>query len=134
MYEQDRSFVDWVLGCDHYAHSGYQVDIVQHDASNMYHGHYSRDHYDSECSSVENDEAIAVALQEEFSQIAIAESSESPQAANEQLQLPVHENDCQSSPTTNYNPGRLFSFFFCMTTVSLRLDLKFNHLCLCSRL
>ncbi|KAL5060024.1 hypothetical protein RYX36_031628, partial [Vicia faba] len=54
----------------------YYDNIVQHDNGDIYNGHYFHSNYDNECSNhVENDEIIARALQQEFSQLEIAESS-----------------------------------------------------------
>ncbi|KAL1060726.1 hypothetical protein V6Z11_1Z074500 [Gossypium hirsutum] len=79
MYQQDSDFVHWVLGGDPFYHSVYNNDMVQQDAGDIYHHTYyfrGHSHTDTQSSQIENDEVIARTLQEEFSHLAVAETSE----------------------------------------------------------
>ncbi|XP_015898521.3 OVARIAN TUMOR DOMAIN-containing deubiquitinating enzyme 12 [Ziziphus jujuba] len=64
-----------LLDGDPYNSSGYYGQMMQNDADGIYQGHYVRDQYETESNNVENDEIIALTLQEEFSQIAVTEAS-----------------------------------------------------------
>ncbi|KAJ4822076.1 hypothetical protein Tsubulata_020324 [Turnera subulata] len=102
MYEQDSDVVQWglrLLDGDPSFYPGYYGEIIQTDDS--YEEQYIRDHYDiSDCTHIENDEIIARTLQEEFSQLAVAEGSG---YEGHQLQEPVHEHHWNCTPTTLYN-------------------------------
>jgi hypothetical protein len=83
---------------------GYYDNIVQHDTSDIYNGHYYNSHYDNECNHVESDEILARALQEEFSQLEIAESSRYLQGGENQFHVPQTEPayDWHDSSMVNY--------------------------------
>ncbi|KAF7818635.1 OTU domain-containing protein [Senna tora] len=75
---ENSDFIQWglrLLDGDPSYSPGYYGDIIQHDAADVYNGHYFHGQYDAESNHVENDEIIARTLQEEFSQLDIAESS-----------------------------------------------------------
>lgn len=103
IHDQDLDVVQWGLslfGGD--PDSGYCCNLAEHD-TNIY-GQYFRDHYETECS-VENDERIAHVLQEEFSQLAITEASESSRAGEEHMQAPIFPQDWLPLPAGNYRSG-----------------------------
>ncbi|XP_062173123.1 OVARIAN TUMOR DOMAIN-containing deubiquitinating enzyme 12-like isoform X3 [Alnus glutinosa] len=85
-YEQDPDIVRWGLqlfNSDPYSSCGYYDTTIPDDVD-YYHGQYfEEDNYDTECSNVENDELIAQALQEELSQLAVAEA---PGSSDEELE------------------------------------------------
>lgn len=85
MYQQNSEFVNWVLGYDTNFQSGYPANMTQHDAADLYDGHY-RGYSDIDYNQTENDEVIARTLQEEFSQLAVTETSDSVNAREENLQ------------------------------------------------
>lgn len=100
IHDQDLDVVQWGLslfGGD--PDSGYCCNLAEHD-TNIY-GQYFRDHYETECS-VENDERIAHVLQEEFSQLAITEASESSRAGEEHMQASIFPQDWLPLPAGNY--------------------------------
>lgn len=103
MYEQESDVVQWglrLLEGDPPFYSGYYGEAIQTDDS--YHAQYARDHYDiSDCTHIENDEIIARTLQEEFSQLAVAEGSG---YVEPQMQESVHEHQWNSTPASMYNP------------------------------
>ncbi|XP_045825995.1 OVARIAN TUMOR DOMAIN-containing deubiquitinating enzyme 12-like isoform X7 [Trifolium pratense] len=86
---------------------GYYGDIIQHDTGDVYHEHYFHSNYDSaESNQVENDEIIARTLQEEFSQLEIAdERSSYSQADVEQFNASVPSYDWHNTPMMNYCSG-----------------------------
>ncbi|KAG8483926.1 hypothetical protein CXB51_023417 [Gossypium anomalum] len=105
MYQQDSDFVHWVLGGDPFYHSVYNNDMVQQDAGDIYHHtHYFRghSHTDTQSSQIENDEVIARTLQEEFSHLAVAETSEFSHAGEEQSQASCEPHDWLTPSTTDY--------------------------------
>ncbi|XP_022634953.1 uncharacterized protein LOC106756678 isoform X2 [Vigna radiata var. radiata] len=86
---------------------GYYGNIIQHDTGDIYNGHYFHSHYDNECNHVENDEIIARTLQEEFSQLEIAESSGYFQQGEQQFHVPETQPsyDWHNSSMMNYCSG-----------------------------
>ncbi|KAK2401230.1 OVARIAN TUMOR DOMAIN-containing deubiquitinating enzyme [Trifolium repens] len=89
-----------------YSPPGYYGDIIQHDTGNVYHEHYFHSNYDSaESNQVENDEIIARTLQEEFSQLEIAERSSYSQADEEHFHTSVPSYDWHNPPMMNYCSG-----------------------------
>jgi len=86
---------------------GYYGHIIQHDTGDIYNGHYFHSHYDNECNHVENDEIIARTLQEEFSQLEIAESSGYLQEGEQQFHVPETQPayDWHNSSMMNYCSG-----------------------------
>ncbi|XP_047153552.1 OVARIAN TUMOR DOMAIN-containing deubiquitinating enzyme 12 isoform X2 [Vigna umbellata] len=86
---------------------GYYGNIIQHDTGDIYNGHYFHNQYDNECDHVENDEIIARTLQEEFSQLEIAESSGYFQQGEQQFHVPETQPpyDWHNSSMMNYCSG-----------------------------
>ncbi|AES60708.1 putative ubiquitinyl hydrolase 1 [Medicago truncatula] len=85
---------------------GYYGDITQHDTGDVYNEHYFHSHYDtSESNQVENDEIIARTLQEEFSQLEIAEHSSYSQADQEHFHTSESSYDWHNTPMMNYCSG-----------------------------
>lgn len=105
--EQDSELVQWCLHLLDYTPSGYQAEIMQHDGDGIYYGQYHRGLDDTECNYVENDEIIARALQEEFSQLAVTEASQFSHAGEEQASIDTY--DLHSSSTKDYSSGILES-------------------------
>ncbi|XP_022144673.1 uncharacterized protein LOC111014304 isoform X2 [Momordica charantia] len=71
--------------------SGYYGETTAVD--DHYPGNYYRDHYNLESTCVENDEIIARTLQENLTQLSIAESSGCPIEREEQLQASIYTTD-----------------------------------------
>lgn len=107
MYGQDNSsdFLQWFLGYDPCFPSGSNLEIIQHDANDIYHGQRYRGYDDAECTHVENDEIIARTLQEEFSQLEITENSQNSYTGEEYLQASTNTNHWHDQPTENYYSG-----------------------------
>ncbi|KAJ7976934.1 OTU domain-containing protein [Quillaja saponaria] len=86
---------------------GYYSDMIQHDADDIYNGHYLQGHHDTDCNHVENDEIIAHTLQQEFAQLEIAESSsrQQTQADEQQLFSSGVAYDWHSSSMVDYSSG-----------------------------
>eukprot|EP00257_Ricinus_communis_P016624 XP_015574854.2 RNA polymerase sigma factor sigF, chloroplastic [Ricinus communis] len=105
MYEQDSDVVQWglrLLDGDPPFYSGYYCGVVQNEDS--YHGQYIRDHYDiSDCTHVDSDEIIARTLQEEFSQLAVAEASRYSPAREDNMQESIQSHDWHCTPTRSYS-------------------------------
>ncbi|XP_020213214.1 OTU domain-containing protein DDB_G0284757 [Cajanus cajan] len=88
---------------------GYYGNIIQHDTGDIYNGDYFHNHYDNECNQIENDEIIARTLQEEFSQLDIAEPTGYLQAGEEQFHVSetehTYDNGWQNSSMMHYCSG-----------------------------
>ncbi|KAK4857015.1 hypothetical protein QYF36_023696 [Acer negundo] len=108
-YEQDPDVVWWGLqlfDSDPYFNCGYGGSVTS-DNLDYYHGqNFKEDHYDFDFCNIENDELIAHALQEELSQLAVAEAPESPHGGEENLQISVFEQDFLSQSLGNYYSGQ----------------------------
>ncbi|XP_042475937.1 OVARIAN TUMOR DOMAIN-containing deubiquitinating enzyme 12-like [Macadamia integrifolia] len=108
-YEHDPDVVRWglhLLEGDLFQNSGYCGAVTQHDTSYYTEQYVREDHYDTKHSSVENDEIIAHALQEELSQLAVAEASGTSNAAGEeQLQASILAQDWLGPSMGNYSSG-----------------------------
>ncbi|KAF8397721.1 hypothetical protein HHK36_016643 [Tetracentron sinense] len=105
-YEQDP-VVMWgldILDGDLLSNNGYCGTLTQHDAD-FYHGQYVREGHGTERSAVENDEIIAHSLQEELSQLAVAEASGSSHTEEEHLQASILRQDWLSPSIRNYTYG-----------------------------
>ncbi|XVF55491.1 hypothetical protein PTKIN_Ptkin06aG0040000 [Pterospermum kingtungense] len=103
MYNQDSDFVNWFLGGDPFYLPAYNSEMIQHDASDIYHqGYYFRGQTDTQSNQIENDEVIARTLQEEFSHLAVSEASKFSHAEEQQLQESSEPHDWQSPPTRDY--------------------------------
>lgn len=106
-YEQDPDIVRWGLDllvgypCSHYGYCGpaTQLDVNIHDG-----GYIGECHYGMECHSVENAEVAAHASQEELSQFAVVEASESSQE-EEHFQASDIAQDWLSLSMNNLNFG-----------------------------
>ncbi|CAL0299531.1 unnamed protein product [Lupinus luteus] len=84
---------------------GYYGDVIQHNTSDVYDGHYFLNHYDTEYNEVENDEIIARTLQEEFSQLDIADAENSGYSQGHEEQFHAEPAcDWHNASTMNYFP------------------------------
>ena len=101
-----------------YGH-GYYGDMSQHDACDIYNGHYFHSHYDNDCNHIENDEIIARTLQEEFSQLEIAECSRYIQGGEEQFHASETQPayDWHNSSMVNYRSGGIIKVTNCFFVV-----------------
>ncbi|XP_042375701.1 OVARIAN TUMOR DOMAIN-containing deubiquitinating enzyme 12-like [Zingiber officinale] len=108
MYEQDSEIHRWgldFLNCDLFSVTPYCGVNTQHDPDfydNNYVGHTE---IGTECTTVEYDEIMAHALQEELSQLAVAEASGSTHAEDECLQVSGLTQDWFRPYTKNYISG-----------------------------
>ncbi|KAJ8467863.1 hypothetical protein OPV22_030415 [Ensete ventricosum] len=105
MYEQDPDLVRWGLHLllEPPSNSGYCA-TSSHNSTNDSRLHCADESGSSEArDSVENDEVIAHALQEQLSQIAIAEASGPSLVTEEQLQESVLTQNWLASSTTSEN-------------------------------
>ncbi|KAK3226544.1 hypothetical protein Dsin_006406 [Dipteronia sinensis] len=100
--EQESRVVQWGRHFFEFEPYEYHGDMRQDYDNDIYQGQYFRDHNDTECNHVENDEIIARTLQEEFSQLAIAEASQYSHS-EEQLQGSNYDPDWNSLSTRNYS-------------------------------
>lgn len=100
--------------------TGYYSGIIQHDTGDIYNGNYFHSHYENECNHVENDEIIARTLQEEFSQLEIAECSRYAQEGEEQFHASETEPayDWQNSAMVNYCSGGIIKGINCFVLYS----------------
>ncbi|KAG9441853.1 hypothetical protein H6P81_017707 [Aristolochia fimbriata] len=108
-YEQDPDVVRWGLnlleGGDPFSNSAYCGTITQHDSNYYDEEHVRECHFSSERPTIENDEILAHALQEEFSHLAVAEASGSPNAGEEHLQASILAQDWFGPSPNNYTEG-----------------------------
>ncbi|GAV75810.1 OTU domain-containing protein [Cephalotus follicularis] len=122
--EQDSELFQWCLhlldgnSCSHSGytaetiyhdgHPEYTAEIIQHDGGDgLHYGQYHSGSDDTEYNHVENDEIIARTLQEEFSQLAVIESSETESSefshgGKEHLQASIDTYDLHSSSIRDY--------------------------------
>ncbi|KAL6967197.1 hypothetical protein U1Q18_032999 [Sarracenia purpurea var. burkii] len=107
-YEHDPDVVRWGLQLfegDPYSDCGY-YGTVTHNSADYYHDQYFKeDQYDLGCRNVENDELIARALQEQLSQLSVAEAPGSPHEGVEHLQAPFYSNDWIGQSVENCSYG-----------------------------
>ncbi|KAM3689215.1 hypothetical protein ACJW31_09G028800 [Castanea mollissima] len=108
MYEHS-GFMQWAIQLFNAdpMYSGYHGEIVHHSADDVYNGHY-QEHYDTDCSHtncnhLENDEAIARTLQDDFSQLTVSEASGYSHAVEDRYQASNLEHDWHSPSTVNYH-------------------------------
>ena len=109
MCEQDPDIFRWGLhhllgdtSISDYSGTG----DTQDSANNILEGEYVREsNFGTDYTSVENDEVIAHALQEEFSQVAVAEASGPPHADEEHLKASVLAQDWFGSLMGNIYSG-----------------------------
>ncbi|KAK4286428.1 hypothetical protein QN277_002986 [Acacia crassicarpa] len=108
-YEHDPDVVQWGLqlfDAGPYSTCGYCGAVTLEHVS-CYHGHYfNEDSYETEFSNIENDELMAHALQQQLSQLAVAEASTPPDQWEENIQLSPFSQDWRSHPMHNYEPGQ----------------------------
>jgi len=107
MCEQDPDIFRW--GLHHLlgdmSISDYSGTATQNSA-NILEGEYVREsNYGMDHAAVENDEVIAHALQEEFSQVAVVEASGPPHADEEHLKASVLAQDWFGMPMRNLYSG-----------------------------
>ena len=90
MYDQDPDIFRWgldILHVEPFSCSGYCGNTTQNDA-HYYDGGYTREgNFGADRICVENDEIIAYALQEEFSQLAVAEATGPSHTGEEQASV-----------------------------------------------
>ncbi|KAI4364255.1 hypothetical protein MLD38_020372 [Melastoma candidum] len=110
MLEQDPDFMRW--GCRLFhtiplISSGYYIEPIPQDVSSVYQGQgeYSVIENSGVPGSVENDEIVAQALQEEFSQLAMRESPGYSTAADEESKVAVDQQNWRVPPPNYYWPG-----------------------------
>ncbi|CAL9200563.1 unnamed protein product [Musa hybrid cultivar] len=107
-YEQDSDIHHWgfdFLHCDLFSVPPYCGGTSQQDSSFYDTSYVGEGDIDPECATIENDEIIAHALQEELSQLAVAEASGSTHAEDECLQVSVLTQDWFSPYMRSYSPG-----------------------------
>lgn len=110
-FEQDSDVLQWGLQLfesDPYLNCGYTNTVAPDDESYYYGQHFKEDHYDTESCDVESDELIAHALQEELSQLAVSEASESPHETEKNLQGPVFQHGWVNHSVGGYYSGKCY--------------------------
>ncbi|XP_059646859.1 OVARIAN TUMOR DOMAIN-containing deubiquitinating enzyme 10-like isoform X3 [Cornus florida] len=109
MHEPDSDIVRWglnFLDVDQLFNPAYYGDSNHYDVNICREQYIGDGNYDTECSNVENDEVIAHTLQDELSQLSIAEGDESSHAMEEHLQASTVSRDYWPSPSTrNFYSG-----------------------------
>lgn len=123
-YEQDSDIHHWgfdFLHCDLFSVPPYCGGTSQQDSSFYDTSYVGESDIDPECATIENDEIIAHALQEELSQLAVAEASGSTHAEDECLQVSVLTQDWFSPYMRSYSPGTKM-------TVNMVIDILFGLL------
>ncbi|MQM07565.1 hypothetical protein Taro_040404, partial [Colocasia esculenta] len=110
MYEQDPDVLRWGLHLLHghsdpYQNSGYCVNTTQNDTCYYDREYAGEGNFGTGQTTVENDEVIAHALQEEFSQLAIAEASGLAHENEEHVQTSVLTQDWYGSTMRNFVSG-----------------------------
>lgn len=116
MYEQDSDVLHWgldILHGDPFSNTGYCGGTTQNDA-NFYDSCYvGEGNIGTDRTTIENDEIIAHALQEEFSQLAVAEANGPSHADEEHLQASVLAQDWFGPSMRNYSSGKQMINIFC---------------------
>ncbi|XP_020691868.1 uncharacterized protein LOC110106341 isoform X2 [Dendrobium catenatum] len=105
MYDQDPDVLRWGLHLlqGDLSNTAYSEATIQSDA-NIYQAEYSRENSVAiDCTIVENDEIIAHALQEELSQVALAEARGTSPAGEEHMQASVLAQDWLGPAVRNSN-------------------------------
>ncbi|OWM82418.1 OVARIAN TUMOR DOMAIN-containing deubiquitinating enzyme 12 [Punica granatum] len=105
MLEQDSDVFQWGqrLFDTPFFHPGYPTDAIHQDAGSIY--HVPVNHYVTEYNTVENDEIIAHTLQEEFSHLAVRESSQDFHVPDDDSSMSVHQQDWRSPSMRLYYSG-----------------------------
>lgn len=104
-YEQDPDVVRWGLQLfdgDPYSNYGCGSTISQSDMGYYQEQYYKEDHYDIDCSNVEDDELIAHAIQESLSQLAVSEEPSSSLQVAESTQLSMYPQEWIGQSMGNY--------------------------------
>lgn len=113
MWEQDPDVVRWGLHLlsDPFSSTVY-CEVPTSNVATFHVGENAREcNLNSECTAVENDEIIAHALQEEFSQVAAAEASGALQEGSDRLQASVLAQDWLGPPMRFIRSGLCNSLF-----------------------
>ncbi|KAK1290501.1 hypothetical protein QJS10_CPB18g01679 [Acorus calamus] len=106
MYEQDPDVVRWglnLLNGDPFSNSGYCGTTNQNDADYYVVEDAREGNFGTDQTTIENDEIIAHALQEEFSELAIAEASRPSHVTEDHLHFLAQ--DWFGTTTRTYSPG-----------------------------
>ncbi|OAY51562.1 OVARIAN TUMOR DOMAIN-containing deubiquitinating enzyme 12 isoform X1 [Manihot esculenta] len=107
-HEQDSDVVQWGLQLfesNPYSNYMYGDNATQDDVDYYAEQLFKEDYYDAEYCTVENDELIALALQEELTQLSVAEAPESPHGENKHLQVSSFQPDWNDQSMENYGSG-----------------------------
>lgn len=107
-HEQDSDVVQWGLQLfesNPYSNYMYGDNATQDDVDYYAEQLFKEDYYDAEYCTVENDELIALALQEELTQLSVAEAPESPHGENKHLQVSSFQPDWNDESMENYGSG-----------------------------
>lgn len=109
MLEQDSDVYQWgqsIFDENLFSNPGYPTEAIHQDASSIYHVHSPLNHYGTEYSTVENDEIIVHDLEEDFSHLAIRETSENFHVQDENSSiLSDHQQDWHSPSMIFYYSG-----------------------------
>lgn len=106
--ESDSDILQWglrLLDVDPYSNAGYYGETIHNDVDDNYPRHYVGSNYETDSNDVENDEIIARTLQEEFSRIAVTETSGYSDAGEEHSQASNLVHNWHSPSTKDYYPG-----------------------------
>ncbi|KAG5515545.1 hypothetical protein RHGRI_036551 [Rhododendron griersonianum] len=107
-YEQDPDVVRWGLQLfegDPYSNCGYYGSLTENNTDYYHAQDFKEVQYDVGCNNVEDDEFIALALQEQLSQLSVSEASGSPTDGEEKVQAPFYLHDWLGQPIQNYSYG-----------------------------
>lgn len=122
--ECDSDILQWglrLLEVDPYSNAGYYGEIIHNEADDNYPRHYVGSNYETDSNDVENDEIIARTLQEEFSRVAVTETSGYSDAGEEHSQASNLVHNWHSPSTKDHYPG--IRKGYCQTSL---LDLVTN--------
>ncbi|CAN1346382.1 OVARIAN TUMOR DOMAIN-containing deubiquitinating enzyme 9 [Linum perenne] len=107
-YEED-DVVRWGLQLfesDPYSSYGYCQTPLQRDLDYYDGRHFKGEYYDPECCNVERHDLIAHALQEDLSQLSVAEPPESPSEEDPDSQVPNYPPNWFGQPMVEYAVGQ----------------------------
>ncbi|KAE9461263.1 hypothetical protein C3L33_06837, partial [Rhododendron williamsianum] len=105
---QDPDVVRWGLQLfegDPYSNCGYYGSLTENNTDYYHAQDFKEVQYDVGCNNVEDDEFIALALQEQLSQLSVSEASGSPTDGEEKVQAPFYSHDWLGQPIQNYSYG-----------------------------
>ncbi|XP_020273222.1 OTU domain-containing protein DDB_G0284757-like isoform X3 [Asparagus officinalis] len=108
MYDQDPDILRWgldILHVEPYPNTSYCGSTAQNDAHFYDLGYTREGNFGTDHICVENDEIIAHALQEEFSQLAVAEATCPSHAGEEHSQASVLTQDWFIPPMSDFYPA-----------------------------